>query len=419
MIQRFLRNTEFCIVLFTLAVAFPSSSIQGQTYLGGKPCFNKAPNAPTQCSGWVKCTNPSFFFPTATILGQAASSKSCPGWIVWNHANVIVDSSPTANLRTQAFTTFQVATGTIMEYAYGTHPCPAPVGTRTRDKLMACPTNPGAVDELSESTFFSPSPPTQAECQAAGMFWSFTNVTCFPQQTTQDGCNSIDGLWNSFTNNCGETGGCVEFCNIDYECPAPTVPDYCACTCVGGGSPILIDVAGNGFDLTDASNGVNFNLNANGGPENLSWTTAGSDDAWLALDRNGNGVVDNGQELFGNFTPQPTPPVGEERNGFLALAEYDKAATGGNGDGKIKQNDAIFSSLRLWRDTNHNGISEPSELHTLPALGIQTLDLDYRRSRRVDQHGNEFRYRAKVKDSHDAQLGRWAWDVFLVVPAWF
>lgn len=60
------------------------------------------------------------------------------------------------------------------------------------------------------------------------------------------------------------------------------------------------------------------------------------------------------------------------------------------------------------------GILEPSELKTLTDLGLKKLDLDYKRAKKTDAYGNEFRYRAKVKDAHDAQLGRWAWDVFLL-----
>jgi hypothetical protein len=249
--------------------------------------------------------------------------------------------------------------------------------------------------------------PTNAEdCMNNGYFWNYSSSYC--SQDPQ-GCPSHCAPYYIL-----EGGACndaTDYCGFQWGCGFGFTDGGSGCCC--SPTPILIDVAGNGFSLTDAYTGVHFDMGGDGHSEPIAWTKAGTDDAWLVLDRNGNGAVDSAKEMFGNFTNQPQ--TNSEPNGFLALAVFDQSANGGNGDGRIDARDSVFSNLRLWQDKNQNGVSESNELHPLPSLGVASIETDFKEAKKTDEYGNRFGFRAKVKDSWGNQVGRWAWDVTLTV----
>ena len=266
-------------------------------------------------------------------------------------------------------------------------------------------------------------PQTQVQCATADWYWNFTSNGCVPAPA--EGMCGGGPDWGNypssgcFTSGLGIFGGICNRSNTFISKCFQDNGDYDNhyCTCGGcdwcGGSPTIIDVSGNRYDMTDLSHGVTFDLNGNGTADKLSWTKPGSSAMWLTLDGNHNGTIDSGKELFGNFTFQSEPPARVEKNGFRALAEYDKPENGGNADGNIDAHDAVWSRLRLWQDANQNGVSEPAELRLLSEFGIESISLDYKESRHRDRYGNEFRYRARVYGANHQDLGRWAYDVFL------
>jgi len=147
-----------------------------------------------------------------------------------------------------------------------------------------------------------------------------------------------------------------------------------------GGSPIILDLDGDGVETTNVADGAYFDHDGNGFAEQTGW--AGADDGILVRDINGNGTIDTGKELFGNETLLNNGT--EAANGFQALADLD-----GNSDGKIDANDAAWNQLKIWQDINGDGFSTADELHTLDELGIQSINTGYTSSGIVDPEGNE------------------------------
>jgi hypothetical protein len=166
-------------------------------------------------------------------------------------------------------------------------------------------------------------------------------------------------------------------------------------------SPIVIDLGNNGIRLGEAGVGVRFDVNADGVRDHVQWVRPGGDEAFLVLDRSGNGLIDDGSELFGVGTPLVLDGRNAP-NGFVGLAQYDLPQLGGNDDGKITNADAIWPQLRLWTDADANGLSTRAEITSLAQAGITALDTIPRVRRHIDDAGNILPY--------------WAWATRRVNP---
>jgi hypothetical protein len=163
------------------------------------------------------------------------------------------------------------------------------------------------------------------------------------------------------------------------------------------------------YDLTGASDGVLFDLDADGHPEQVGWTRRGSETAFLALDRNGNGTIDSGAELFGDHTERADGSIAS--NGFEALEDFDS-----NADGAVDASDVRWLDLLLWRDTNHNGTTDAGEIERIAQSPVVSLGLNHWWVGRRDAFGNEFRYVGSLQYVKHSQLHvDLYYDIFLVV----
>jgi Ca2+-binding RTX toxin-like protein len=128
-------------------------------------------------------------------------------------------------------------------------------------------------------------------------------------------------------------------------------------------SPLVIDLDGNGVSTTNlASSTAYFDLDANGFAQRTGWIS--SSDGFLAVDTNGNGIIDNVTELFGTQETLPNATT----NGFDALRTFDS-----NADGTVDASDSNFSVLKVWIDADSDGFTDSGELHSLSSLGIQSI----------------------------------------------
>ncbi len=136
--------------------------------------------------------------------------------------------------------------------------------------------------------------------------------------------------------------------------------------------PLVLDLDGDGIETIGADSSVLFDHDGDHISNSTGWIKG--DDGILVLDRNGNGLIDNGSELFGDQTVGSALAPGEVTNRSAGLRALDNLDT--NQDGRFDSTDVQYGAVRVWRDINQDGVSQSSELFTLAELGIAAINLD-------------------------------------------
>lgn len=147
--------------------------------------------------------------------------------------------------------------------------------------------------------------------------------------------------------------------------------------------PLILDIDGDGIKTLGTTAGIHFDHDGNGFKELTGWAAPG--DGVLMIDRDTDGILGNGSELFGDFTPLANGMLAV--NGFQALAQFDI-----NGDGKIDASDPIWSQLKIWQhDPEATDLGDPDNsgiLSTLDEIGIKVIYLDSTITNITDDAGN-------------------------------
>lgn len=174
------------------------------------------------------------------------------------------------------------------------------------------------------------------------------------------------------TEPCGDSG--MRACVVDEigvgawgECQVSGSSATTPLVLAFGAGPVTFTETAGGFDLNPTMSVV------------TDWVS--SETPWLALDRNGNGIIDDGSELFGSATRLGSGAHAE--NGFQALAELDE-----NGDGVISSADSGFGRLVAWADRDQDRVTDPGELTAVSSLGVESISVSFSVEQRCDERRN-------------------------------